>query len=353
MTRVALCAGLLAAVAPPAAADSIVVREFIYETAPFPECHASTVVETPQGIAAAWFGGTYERHPDVGIWFARRVDGRWTAPVELANGADAPDGPLPTWNPVLYQQPDGPLWLYYKLGPTPSTWWGMAMHSTDGGLTWSAPVRLPDGVIGPVKNKPVRLPNGDVLSGSSTEHDGWRVHFERSTDGGATWTVGAPIHDGKAIAAIQPSLLLHRDGRLQALGRTRQKRLFTTWSADQGRTWSDIGLMTLPNPNSGTDAVTLADGRHALVYNHCTSGRSPINLAVSTDGLTWQAAEVLEQEPGAEFSYPAVIQSRDGMLHVTYTWKRERIRYLTIDPARWNLQSTAAWDAPLQDAVAE
>src|SRR2546427_137606 len=73
--------------------------EFIYETAPFPECHASTIVETKSGLVAAWFGGTRERHPDVGIWLARHVSGGWTVPVEVANGVQSPTNRYPCWNP--------------------------------------------------------------------------------------------------------------------------------------------------------------------------------------------------------------------------------------------------------------
>src|SRR5690606_3784051 len=159
--------------------------------------------------------------------------------------------------PVLFQPASGPLLLFYKVGPNPREWWGMLMTSQDAGRTWSTPVRLPDGVIGPVKNKPVQLANGDILASSSTEHDGWRVHFERSTDGAATWSVTEPVHDGTAIGAIQPSILQHADGSLQAIGRTRQDHIFTVTSADDGRTWGPMSLLDLPNPSSGTDAITL------------------------------------------------------------------------------------------------
>ena len=89
----------------------------------------------------------------------------------------------------------------------------------------------------------------------------------------------------------------------------------------------------LPNSSTGTDAVTLRDGRHLLVYNHTAKGRGVLNVAVSTDGRAWNAALVLEDTDGAEFSYPAVIQTRDGRVHITYTWKRERIRHVVLDPA--------------------
>jgi predicted neuraminidase len=323
---------------PGAQSGAIVTTEFIYESAPFPSCHASTIVETERGLVAAWFGGTAERNPDVGIWVSRRESGQWTTPVEVANGVQTPELRHPTWNPVLFQPRSGPLMLFYKVGPSPSSWWGMVMTSADGGRTWAPPRRLPDGVLGPIKNKPVQLANGDILSGSSTEHDGWRVHFERSSDNGTTWVATPPLNDGKEIPAIQPSILVHKDGRLQAIGRSRSKKLFETWSSDQGRTWTSLVLTELPNASVGTDAVTLNDGRFLLVYNHTATGRSPLNVAISIDGRQWMAGPVLENEPGREFSYPAVIQTRDGLVHVTYTWRRERIRHVVIDPRALTLR---------------
>jgi predicted neuraminidase len=158
------------------------------------------------------------------------------------------------------------------------------------------------------------------------------------------------VNDGKEIGAIQPSILFHEHGRLQALGRTRQGKMFETWSEDGGRTWGKLNLISLPNPNSGTDAVTLTDGRQLLVYNHngANKGRSPLNVAVSSDGKHWQAAMVLEDEPKAPngFAYPAVIQTRDGLVHITYTWKRIRIKHVVIDPKKLELRDITGGDWP-------
>ena len=329
---------LLPIALPAADQPGLLQSEFIYETSPFPSCHASTIAETKTGLIAAWFGGTDEKEPDVGIWVSRHQSGHWTAPVEVANGVESPTKRYPTWNPVLFQPKTGPLLLFYKVGPNPDVWWGMLMTSADAGQTWSKPRRLPNGIVGPIKNKPVQLANGDLLSPSSSEDVGWRVHFERSADLGQTWAATPPVNDGKKISAIQPSILFHPDGELQALGRTRQGRIFETWSADDGRTWSEMTLTDLPNPNAGTDAVTLKDGRHLLIYNPTTKGRSPLALAVSADGKAWSAALILENEPGKEFSYPAIIQTRDGLVHITYTWKRQRIKHAVIDPAKLQLQ---------------
>lgn len=332
-----MCSGLIYA-ADLAEQPGIVSTEFIYDEAPFPSCHASTIAESKNGLVAAWFGGTYERHPDVAIYTSHFKDGRWTPPVEVANGVESPEVRYPTWNPVLFQGKSGPLFLFYKVGPTPSAWWGMVITSTDGGHTWSKPRRLPNGIFGPIKNKPVELANGDILAPTSSEHDGWRVHFERSTDGGETWTAEPAVNDGEAFAAIQPSLLFHPGGRLQAVGRTKGDGIFQIWSDDDGRTWSKMTPTGLPNPNSGTDAVTLADGRQLLVYNHNATpgnaGRTPLNVALSEDGSSWSAALVLEDDPTRHFSYPAVIQTDDGLVHVTYTWNRERIKHVVIDPSR-------------------
>jgi arylsulfatase A-like enzyme/predicted neuraminidase len=315
----------------PGAGPGVVRAEFLYEKAPFPQCHASTIVETKAGLVAAWFGGTREKHEDVGIWVARQDGETWTAPAQVADGKQPGGKRLPCWNPVLFRPKDGPLMLFYKVGPSPSAWWGMLRTSDDNGKTWSDARRLPDGILGPIKNKPVQLANGDILCPTSTENDGWRVHFERSADGGKTWEATPPLNDGKTIGAIQPSILFHKGGKLQAVGRTKQGKVFEVWSDDGGKTWGKMALTALPNPNSGIDAVTLADGRQLLVYNHTAEGRTPLNVAVSEDGKSWKAAAVLEGEPG-EYSYPAVIQAADGLVHVTYTWKRQRIKHVVLDP---------------------
>jgi predicted neuraminidase len=271
------------------------------------------------------------------LGFSRKKSSGWTAPQEVANGLQADGTRHPTWNPVLFQPKDGPMMLFYKVGPSPSTWWGELRMSADGGRTWSDARRLPEGILGPIKNKPIQLVDGTILSPSSVEglspSPDWQAHVERSTDGGQTWTKHQVPVDAKSPGAIQPSLLRHADGSLQALGRSRGGRIFTTTSTDAGETWSKLGVMNLPNPNSGTDAVTLADGSHLLIYNHTSKGRSPLNLAASRDGKTWEAALVLESDPG-EYSYPAIIQTSDGLVHATYTWKRQKIRHVVIDPTK-------------------
>lgn len=319
--------------------DAIVSSEFIYENPPTPSCHASTICETTDGtLVAAWFGGEYEKHPNVGIWFSTKLDGSWATPTEVADGVQyvSQDGTVfrhPCWNPVLFQPKNGPLILFYKVGPSPDTWWGMLMTSEDNGESWSTPRRLPEGIAGPIKNKPIELSDGTLLCPTSSEDQGWRVHFEMTNDLGVTWRRTDALNDGEKIGAIQPSILRTGDDSLVAVGRTRQGKVFRIESKDAGKTWGKMTLEDLPNPNSGTDAVTLADGRHLLVYNHTPKGRTPLNVAISDESKNWKNVLVLEDQPG-EYSYPAVIQTADGLVHITYTWKRKRVRHVVVDPSK-------------------
>jgi predicted neuraminidase len=324
-----------------ASSTPVLLREFVADAPPTAQGHASTLLETDDGsLLAAWFGGSHEGASDVGIWLARRDAQGWQPPQRVADGADVAGGPQPAWNPVLFQPRHGPVQLYYKLGPTPRAWWGMQVHSDDGGRHWSAPQRLPDGILGPIKNKPLQLPDGRILSPSSREDDGWRAHVEASDDDGVHWTRGADLNDPARIGAIQPSLLRYPDGRVQALGRSQQNKVFSTFSRDGGRSWAAMTLLSLQNPNSGTDAVMLRDGRALLVYNPAVAGkdwwdgRGTLAVALSRDGVRWRRVLTLEHEDGQEFSYPAVIQGGDGRIHISYTWKRQRIRHVVLDPAR-------------------
>ena len=325
---------------------AIVLREQIYQVdgRPTPSCHASTIVQTADGgFVAAWFGGEREGAADVGIWAARRDATGWSSPVEVATWRDPDGSRRPCWNPVLFRMPDDSLALFYKASGNPETWKGLVRRSADGGRTWAEPKPLApagesvttlSGVpVGPIKNKPVTLADGAIVAPSSTEDHGWRVHFERSTDGGKTWRVIGPVNDGRDIGAIQPGILRLGGPRLLALGRTENKRVFRVESGDAGLTWGPMTLTDLPNPNSGIDAVTLADGRHLLVYNHTEAGRSPLNVAMSADGVGWAPVVTLESAPG-EYSYPAVIQASDGRVHVTYTWNRRTIAHVVLDPAQ-------------------
>jgi predicted neuraminidase len=311
-----------------------VKKEFVFEEAPFPSCHASTVVELRNGeLLAAWFGGTGEGKPDVAIWAARRSQAGWSKPEELVREPNTP-----AWNPVLFHAKTGRLWLYYKFGPSPREWSAGRRSSDDDGKSWSAVEHLPAGILGPIRAKPLLLGDGTIVSGSSVEsYHTWAAWIERSADNGETWTKYGPItvassgDKADTSGIIQPSVLEIAGRHLRFYARSTRDigQICVSDSRDAGKTWSQARPTELPNPNSGIDAVRLVDGRIVIVYNDTQTGRTPLNLAVSRDGEHFKNFETLENESG-EYSYPAMIVGKDGTLHITYTWNRKRIRYARV-----------------------
>ena len=384
----------------PVSHPAIVKDQFLYEHTYFPEAHASTIVELKNGdLVAGYFGGTHERDPDVCIWVNIKKKGsdEWSAPILAADGVlsiddpnakfmglsglkenttPATSGPIGTpesydyitkttrmqnvsdklkrkacWNPVLFQMPDGELWLFFKIGTTVGDWTGWVTKSKDGGKTWSKKEPLPfdaegRAFLGPIKNKP-ELINGRLLCPSSTEKNGWRFHMEILDLKTGQWkwipvesTEAIKTDDNKMhpIDCIQPSILKLNDGRLQVLMRTHNAKIATSFSSDNGDTWTPVTLLDIENNQSGTDAVTLKDGRHALIYNNFETlpltpkgVRTPCSIAISNDGTNWHHAVTLEDSPIDQYSYPAIIQGRDGKLHCVYTWRRQRVAYKEID----------------------
>jgi alpha-L-rhamnosidase len=405
-------------VAIPTRDKAIVKDEFLYEHTYFPQAHASTIVELKNGdLVAGYFGGSYERCPDVCIWVNIKKKGakEWSKPILAADGAlslsdpraalaglsgmdstttAAADGPIRSvsrnavaskgtsdeesydyvakrsrladipsdlkrkacWNPVLYEMPNGELWLFFKIGSSVGDWTGWVARSKDGGRTWSDKEPLPEGFLGPIKNKP-ELVGNRLLCGSSTENNGWRFHMEILDLSDGAWKTGKPVKElvwkyvpvesttatktddeqPHPIDCIQPSILKLGDGRLQVLMRTHNAKLATSFSSDGGDTWTPVTLSEVENNQSGTDAVTLRNGRHALIYNNFETlpmtpkgVRTPVSIALSDDGITWRHVLTLEDSPIDQYSYPAIIEGRDGTLHVTYTWRRQRVAYKQI-----------------------
>jgi len=325
--------------------NSVVQQEFIYsvEKAPTPQCHASTIAEVGDMLVAAWFGGTAEKNKDVGIWFSRYESRQWSQPVEVVNGIQDDGTRFPCWNPVLFKPTVGPLILFYKVGPNPDEWWGMQVRSNDAGKSWSNPEKLPDHMIGPVKNKPVELADGTILCPSSREDQGWTVHIEKTDKDFKNWVSTGKLNDPEKFSAIQPTILTYPGQRLQILCRTGNGVISQCWSSDNGLTWGEMTATELPNPNSGIDGVTLSDGRQLLVYNPDSSNwgdRVPLSLAVSTDGRSWKKIFDLESKTDQdndekeEYSYPAVIQAGNGLVHIVYTYKRMTIKHMIIDPQK-------------------
>ncbi|THH36310.1 sialidase family protein [Neolewinella litorea] len=301
--------------------------------------HASTIVELgPDRLLVAWFGGSREGAKDVGIYASHREGERWSHPRQLLAPLVTDGDTLPCWNPVLYRSLSGKLYLFYKVGKNPREWFGAMLTSDDDGVQWSAPRYLPDGFLGPVRNKPIEPEPGVLLCGSSTESpstDAWRVHLERYREEEGSWE-RVPVPNPREFEIIQPTFLQHGGDTLQILCRSKHDRLVGSWSYDKGNSWTAADTLAVPNSNSGVDAVTLASGKFLLVNNplprgeNWWNGRSVLDVEWSTDGLSWQSLFDLERHAEGEYSYPAIIQAADGTVHVVYTYDRRTIRHASF-----------------------
>lgn len=309
---------------------AILQEEFIFQKPPFASCHASTLAETASGkLLCAYFGGTEEGNADVAIWLSVLEKGKWETPRKIAAAEH-----VACWNPVLFTTDRQEILLFYKVGRSPQTWSGVLKRSLDEGESWLLEEDLPAGVLGPIKNKPLFI-NGSLLCGSSMESwKRWGCWIDMTSDGGRTWTKSTPINvEAQLFGIIQPTLFQGQGNTIKLLARSHQiGAICKAESQDGGKTWSTAKAINLPNPNSGLDAVKIDDHQVILIYNHSEKSRYPLNLALSPDdGETWEMKLILEDDPG-EYSYPSVIQTADGKVHITYTWNRTNIKHVVIDP---------------------
>ena len=320
----------------------IAANEFALPFTENTECHASHFVRLRDGrILLVCFLGTKEGADDVRIvGTVRQANGLWSVPKPITE-----DDGVPHWNPVLFRRKDGALVLFYKVGKPISAWKTRYMLSFDEGESWTDSCELVEGDAsggrGPVRNKAIYLKNGSILAPASTEQGEWRCFFDRSDDGGSSWTKSrelcAPAQTlaahktdhGKGI--IQPTLWESSEG-VHALMRSSEGAIYRTDSPD-GITWCDPYRTAFPNNNSGIDVAALPDGRLILCCNPVGKNwgaRTPISLFVSSDnGKSFSLLTHLTTMVG-EFSYPAV-RYENGQLHVCYTWNRKTIQYFCIE----------------------
>lgn len=240
--------------------------------------------------------------------------------------------------------------------PPLQEWRGYIRLSVDGGRTWSEARQMARDLVGPTKNPPLMLEDGTMLSPSSDENGDWSAHVEVSRDYGYSWERQRDISYGSGI--IQPAIFRTLDGKLHMLMRSRRDGAVATESTNDGRSWRSPQRRRIDAPNAGLSAITLADGRVAVVHND--DGRHVLRLSLSDDnGDSYKVAATLENERDrfrpprecvgsdrqeAEFSYPSIIQAQDGLLHITYTYSyygsgdrcfgRENIKHLVLDPCQ-------------------
>jgi len=330
--------------------QTLLTMEYVFE--PFsrlPSSHAGTLVQLKNNrFLVAWFAGSEEGHPDVGIWMAERFQCRWTHPRLIAKVAESPH-----WNPVFFKAPGGAVHLYFKVGENPRNWETWRMTSSDDGTSWDDPKPLSGeeenfAPVGPVKNKPILLSNGDCLAPNSMETDDtWSVFVDRSEDGGRTWKSMPVLEypedieemdvyfppediDSKSLEGkgfIQPTLWESKPNYVHMLARSTYGWIYRSDSHDGGLTWSPLYRTDIPSNNSGIDLVRLNDGHLVLALNPVSANwgcRYPLSLLLSADnGETWPYRLDLETDEG-EFSYPSLITTSRGIALV-YTWNRERI----------------------------
>lgn len=305
---------------------------------PFKQAHASTLVCLDNSeYLIAWFGGTEEKHDDVGIWMTKGDGENWSFPIEVVKIREEPH-----WNPVLFRNSENEIVLFFKVGAEIAIWETWYIQSFDNGETWSEPKELVEGDRGgrgPVRNKPIILSNGHWLAGASDESGVWRSFVDISKDDGKTWMkTDFLAFDQDSLGGegmIQPTLWESENGHIHMLLRTSGGYIYRSDSEDYGHTWKSPYKTDLPNPNSGIDLVKLDNGVLALLYNPDNKNwgsRADLKLAISEDnGLTW--IDVLDVEHGQkdeEYSYPAIVSCGNNVA-LTYTWNRSNVAFKQIN----------------------
>lgn len=308
----------------------ITAAHCIFETLPGrPSSHCATLTELADGsLLAAWYSGAREKATDVSIMGSRYQDGRWSEPWVLHDTPGLSDG-----NPTLYTLPDGTVRMFFVTiqGEGWDTARAYTRRSIDAGRTWTAPERFGDRDGLMFRSRPLRLSSGRLILPAYDEVT-WEGLPFLSDDEGRTWRETSRM--AAPGGCIQPAIVELDDGSLLSYLRTgrRDGWVWQSRSGDGGESWSPCEPTPLPNPNAGLDLIRLADGCLLLAYNPVHHGRSRLALAVSADlGASWRSIGI-EAAPEREFSYPQLLQSRDGLCHLLYTYRRESIKHLIIDP---------------------
>ncbi len=322
--------------------------------------HGSSLCALPSGdLLAIWYGGSREGGTDVSLYTSRlpAAGGGWTPPrleMDRVMAQQELDRVIKkVGNAVVFPDPRGLLWMVY-VSVSVGGWSGSALNvriSDDDGRTWTASERL---TLNPflnlstlVRNKPIFARDGRI--GLPVYHE-MAAKFPQIlwlTPGANGRLADYRVRNLPGQAGlIQPALVPLDENRVLMLLRDRSadRLMHLSLSQDAGWTWSAARHTDLPNPDAAVDGLRLRDGRILIVYNHASSGRENLRLAVSSDqGRSWRSGAVIEEAPEAEYSYPTLAEDREGRIHLTYTWRRERIRHASFNVA-WLDQRSLAQD---------
>ncbi len=313
--------------------------ELIFEKIPgAPAHHASSIAEAPNGdLLVTWYGGSYESSDDEALYMARRKKGErnWSTPELLFR-----DPAHPVGNAIIFVDPAKKIWILWgRMEATQpllahTGWDGarlMYRVSSDNGHTWTKDVLFPMETSGWLpRNLPITLAGGELLVPLSDERDNVdKSFFVKTKDNGKTWTRSQNIPN-KNVMGEQPTVAPRPDGSLLAFVRLRPT-LLQTESTDGGLNWTPAHETDLKCPDAAISLRALRNGHLLLVHNDSDRARTPLSITRSVDGgKTWSSHLAFESNPG-EYSYPSVLQTSDGLIHVVYTYRRYSIKHVEFD----------------------
>src|SRR3954447_13996308 len=329
----------------------------------FPSAHAANLLELKNGdLLCAWFSGTWEGNSDVAIVLSRLAAGsnQWTSPTVV----DHHEGES-YQNPVPFQAPDESIWLFHTTqgaGAGQANAKVLVAKLIDGGKTWRRPSVLFDQPGAFVRHPVLVLADGTWMlpmyfTPTKGITDGAQAHYslvKLSRDRGRHWE---DAHIPNSNGYVQPSVVRLKNGKYVAFLRSRYADNIFRSASDDGKTWSAPERTQLPNNNASIQAATLADGNVVIAFNNVgsaisdgnpkTGPRKPLSVALSREGgETWTEIRDLETgalPPGAapvpaesklpgreEFSHASILQTRDGLIHVAYTYRRYTIKHVVF-----------------------
>ena len=317
--------------------------------------HAANLLSMPNGdLLCFWFAGTWEGKSGVSIAMSRldHNSGRWSLPVILSNH--------PGWsdqNPVPFLAPDGRIWLFHtsqQANKGQTTAIVYQLTSDDQGHTWTTPKTVFSEPGSFIRQHLITLGDEWIFPTYHSASPGITTNAQNdvsivkiSKDSGKTWTdCEVPSSGG----LVQMNIIKLNEDHLLAFFRSRYADWIYRSQASDGCHWSAPVPTQLPNNNASIQAIRLADGHLVMVFNNAqaettrenprTASRTVLSVALSEDnGKTWPWVRDLQSgdepppfRPGedAEYAYPSVVQSPDGMIQTAFTFRRETIKYMTF-----------------------